>query len=69
MPKAVVPGKWYLVIVCTACGKDVPFSEVPSPQEQPKLRVRTAAVTCPHCHTKARYAPALMSRRQAPERE
>jgi DNA-directed RNA polymerase subunit RPC12/RpoP len=66
MPKIVELGKWYLVIVCTACGKDVPFTEVASPQEQAKLRVRTAAVTCPHCQKKARYAPAIMTRRQAP---
>lgn len=69
-PRPAQPGKWYLVVVCSKeeCEKDIPFTEAPSPEEESSPKSRSVLLACPHCGTKAKYAPALMTRRQAPER-
>jgi hypothetical protein len=66
MSKFVEPEKWYLVVDCAGCGEPIPLAEVPSPDDEPNLQGRTIAdPQCGHVDT---YAPALMSRRQGPER-
>jgi hypothetical protein len=71
-PKFVMPGKWYLVVVCSKCLKDLPFAEARSPEKEPKPKPRSRSVilTCPHCRSTAKYARrVLLTRRQAPESE
>src|SRR5258708_7625662 len=68
--KFVEPEKWYFVVDCAKCGEAIPFAEAPSPEEKPDpLQSRKISnLRYPHCRHKADYAPALMSRRQGPEK-
>jgi hypothetical protein len=65
MPKFTMPGKWYFVVDCLACGKLIPMAEAPSPNQRPDpLPYRPVSdLRCPHCDYISNYAPLQMSRR------
>jgi len=68
MANIAEPGKWYIVVGCAGCGEPIPLAEVPSPDEKPELPYRTVTgVVCAQCGHTDTYAPALMSREQAPD--
>jgi hypothetical protein len=70
MEKFTEPGKWYLCVNCSKCGETIAFGEVPSPEDDPGplLYQTISELKCPLCGHSDTYAPALMSRRQGPER-
>jgi predicted RNA-binding Zn-ribbon protein involved in translation (DUF1610 family) len=70
-PRRVEPEKWYIAVDCAKCGDGIAIAEAPSPDEKPDplQHLKIEGVTCPHCGHVDMYAPALMSRRQGPERK
>jgi hypothetical protein len=68
-PKFVQPEKWYFVVNCGKCGNPIPFAQAPSPEDDPTPKYRKVSeLRCPFCQFVGEYAPALMSRRQGPEK-
>ena len=67
--KYTEPDKWYIAVDCAKCGEAIPFAEVPSPDDSPTFQYpKIGDLKCPQCGHVGMYAPALMSRRQGPEK-
>jgi predicted RNA-binding Zn-ribbon protein involved in translation (DUF1610 family) len=59
------PDGWYFFISCRSCGNDLIFAEAPSPEDEPKPRVRGVKSTCPHCGKAHSYRANEVRRGQA----
>jgi hypothetical protein len=59
-------GSWWLFIVCQnpKCCRDLLLAEVPSPQQQPQMKVEGGRMTCPHCLTLNTYRAEQVRRSQ-----
>jgi hypothetical protein len=63
----VEPGKWYCVVDCRQCGKQIPFAESASPDEEPFPKSAGVSVRCAHCRFESTYVGPLISRQPGPK--